>query len=465
MRFNPEELKDIQILRPAAEGNCVATTPSGVVFVNFAAPGDVADLKIIRKEKKARFASIATLKEASEDRVNPFCQHFGTCGGCKWQHVTYEAQLRYKEKQVTDNLQRIGKIELPAISPIVGSLQTVEYRNRLDFGFSHQRYLHEYEMGNPAFNGSPGLGFHVPGRFDKVLDIDRCHLQHDISNQIRNETRRYAVEHNLSFYNLREHTGFLRSLIIRNSTLGDWMIILAATEENPELFALLEHLVHRFPMISSAMYVINTKLNETIFDLDVKVYSGKDHLREKLGNLLFKIGPKSFFQTSSGQAEKLYEITRDFASLTGKENVYDLYTGTGSIALFLAAGAKHVSGIEYVQQAIADAHENAKLNNIRNVSFFAGDMIQVLNENFISSQGRPDVIITDPPRAGMHPGVVQAIGDIRAPRVVYVSCNPATQARDLAMLDAIYRVEKVQPVDMFPHTHHVENVVLLNLRA
>lgn len=463
MRFSPEELQDVPILRSGAEGHCIASTDKGVVFVHFAAPGDVADLKIVRKEKKARFAKITKLKQASPDRAEPFCQHFGTCGGCKWQHVTYEAQLSYKARQVKDNLERIGKIALPPINPIIGSGETVEYRNRLDFGFSHQRYLLDHEIGK-INEAQPGLGFHVPGRFDKILDIKKCHLQDDLSNQIRLETRRYAIEHGLPFYNLREHSGFLRSLIIRNSTLGEWMILVAATEEGPELMKLMQHLVDTFPQITSAMYVINTKLNETIFDLEVKLFKGKDHMLEQLEDLVFKIGPKSFFQTSSKQAERLYAVTREFAGLRGGENVYDLYTGTGSIALYLARQAAHVSGIEYVQQAIDDAHENARLNEIGNVSFFAGDIKEVLNPEFVNMQGQPDVIITDPPRAGMHPDVVEAMGRLLASRIVYVSCNPATQARDLAMLDSLYSVEKVQPVDMFPHTHHVENVALLNLR-
>jgi 23S rRNA (uracil1939-C5)-methyltransferase len=463
--MKPLRFEKLTVEKAVAEGHCLAYAGGKTIFVSHAAPGDVADIRIIKKQKGSLFGKIENLHVPGPDRVEPRCEHSGICGGCKWQQVSYEAQKKHKQQQVKESFERIGHLDFPEILPLRGSSQIFEYRNRLDFGFSHQRFLLPEEMNTDERPQLPGVGFHVPGRFDKVLDIRKCHLQEDLCNSIRLAAKDFALANAMDFYDLKNHTGLMRSLIIRNSTLGEWMVIVAFAYADEKNSALLAHLSERFPQITSLMYVINPKKNETIYDLDIHCFKGKDHLLEKLGSCTFKIGPKSFFQTNSRQAATLYEITKNFAGLTGKELVYDLYTGTGSIALYLADKAEKVVGVEYVEQAIDDARENAALNHIQHVKFFAGDMKEVLNHEFIAREGRPDVIITDPPRAGMHEDVVRTIAGIRAKRIVYVSCNPATQARDLALLKDLYRIEKVQPVDMFPHTHHVENVVLLTLKS
>ena len=392
------------------------------------------------------------------------------CGGCKWQILPYEEQIKYKQKQVTDNLKRIGKIELPEISPILGSKKTQCYRNKLEFTFSNKRWLTQQEVAEDVkYDQMNAVGFHIPNAFDKVLAIEKCWLQDDISNRIRNAARDYAYEHNYSFQNLRTHEGMLRNIIVRTSTTGELMVIVVChieRDEEMDLFkALLQHLADKFPEITSLLYIINNKVNDTITDLDVHVFRGNDHIFEEMEGLRFKVGPKSFYQTNSEQAYELYKVARNFAGLTGNELVYDLYTGTGTIANFVSRQARQVIGIEYVPEAIEDAKVNSQINGITNTLFFAGDMKDMLTQDFINQYGRPDVIITDPPRAGMHQDVIDVILFAEPKRIVYVSCNPATQARDLQLLDVKYRVTAVQPVDMFPHTHHVENVVLLEIKS
>ena len=454
----------------AAEGKAIAKVNDLVIFVPYVVPGDVVDLQI--KRKKHHYAEAVAVKfhEYSRERAVPFCQHYGVCGGCKWQVLPYSEQIKYKQKQVTDNLTRIGKIELPEISPILGSEKTQFYRNKLEYTFSNKRWLTEEEIKqNVVYEQMNAVGFYIPNAFDKVLAIEKCWLQDDISNRIRNTVRDYAYEHNYSFINLRTQEGMLRNMIIRTSTTGELMVILIAKiEEEVEelrLFKqLLQYVADTFPEITSLLYIINNKRNDTITDLDVYTFKGKDHIFEEMEGLRFKIGPKSFYQTNSEQAYNLYKIARNFAGLTGKELVYDLYTGTGTIANFVSKQARQVIGIEYVPEAIEDAKVNAEINGIKNTLFFAGDMKDMLTQDFINQYGRPDVIITDPPRAGMHQDVVDVILFAEPKRIVYVSCNPATQARDLQLLDVKYKVKAIQPVDMFPHTHHVENVVLLELR-
>ena len=454
----------------AAEGKAIAKVNDLVIFVPYVVPGDVVDLQI--KRKKHHYAEAVAVKfhEYSRERAVPFCQHYGVCGGCKWQVLPYSEQIKYKQKQVTDNLTRIGKIEFPEISPILGSEKTQFYRNKLEYTFSNKRWLTEEEIKqNVVYEQMNAVGFHIPNAFDKVLAIEKCWLQDDISNRIRNTVRDYAYEHNYSFINLRTQEGMLRNMIIRTSTTGELMVILIAKiEEEVEelrLFKqLLQYVADTFPEITSLLYIINNKRNDTITDLDVYTFKGKDHIFEEMEGLRFKIGPKSFYQTNSEQAYNLYKIARNFAGLTGKELVYDLYTGTGTIANFVSKQARQVIGIEYVPEAIEDAKVNAEINGIKNTLFFAGDMKDMLTQDFINQYGRPDVIITDPPRAGMHQDVVDVILFAEPKRIVYVSCNPATQARDLQLLDVKYKVKAIQPVDMFPHTHHVENVVLLELR-
>lgn len=455
----------VRIEKAVAEGQCLAHSKGKTLLVSHAAPGDLADIRIIKKKKGILFGKIENLHEKGPDRVEPTCQHFGVCGGCKWQHVSYEAQLRYKAQQVQENFDKIGHLEYPGLMPIKGCEESYHYRNRLDFGFTSQRFLLESEMQDKPVDNLEGLGFHVPGRFDKILDIDTCYLQDERMNDIRLFAKAKALELGFTFYDLRNHGGVMRSLIIRNTTLGEWMVIVAFGEDNPLIHSYLQSLADQFPFLNSILYAINTKKNDTLYDQDILCFKGKDHVMEKIGSLEFKIGPKSFFQTNSKQAEVLYQITKDFAGLSGKELVYDLYTGTGSIALFVADQAAKVVGIEYVEMAIEDAKLNALHNGVENTSFYAGDMKDLLNDEFIAQEGRPDLIITDPPRAGMHQDVVDMLLKIKAPKIVYVSCNPATQARDLALMKDVYRIEKVQPVDMFPNTHHVENVVLLTLRA
>ena len=463
-------LEKVTITDVAAEGKALAKVNDLVVFVPYVVPGDVVDLQVKRKKNHYAEAVAVKFHEYSPVRAVPFCQHYGVCGGCKWQCLPYTEQIKYKQKQVTDNLTRIGKIELPEISPIMGSEKTEFYRNKLEFTFSNKRWLTEEEVKEDVkYDQMNAVGFHIPGAFDKVLAIDKCWLQDDISNQIRNAIRDYAYEHNYSFINLRTQEGMLRNMIIRTSTTGELMVILIAKiEEEVEelrLFKqLLQYVADTFPEITSLLYIINNKRNDTITDLDVYTFKGKDHIFEEMEGLRFKIGPKSFYQTNSEQAYNLYKIARNFAGLTGKELVYDLYTGTGTIANFVSKQARQVIGIEYVPEAIEDAKVNAEINGIKNTLFFAGDMKDMLTQDFINQYGRPDVIITDPPRAGMHQDVVDVILFAEPKRIVYVSCNPATQARDLQLLDVKYKVKAIQPVDMFPHTHHVENVVLLELR-
>lgn len=458
-------IEQVTIEKAVAEGHCLVHVNNKPVFVQHAAPGDVADLVVIGKKKGVKFAKIEHLHVEGADRTTPRCEHYGLCGGCKWQHMNYDAQLAFKFNQVKEAFERIGQLSIKEIKPILGSEYIFEYRNRLDFGFSHQRYLETHEMSKVHDAASlAGVGFHVPGRFDKILDVKTCHLQADLQNEIRRFCKAKALELDMPFYNLRNHEGLMRSLLVRNSTLGEWMVVVVFAYEDERNLRLMQMLADQFQQITSLQYVINQKKNETLFDQDFHCFKGKDHLLEQLGELVFKIGPKSFFQTNSKQAEVLYKVTKDFAGLSGNEVVYDLYTGTGSIALFVSDGASKVVGVEYVAQAVEDAYANAKLNDISHVSFFAGDMKEVLNDEFIALHGKPDVIITDPPRAGMHEDVVNKMLEIGAQKVVYVSCNPATQARDLKLLCTKYQITAIQPVDMFPHTHHVENVVLLTLK-
>ena len=462
-------LEKVTITDVAAEGKAIAKVDDLVVFVPYLVPGEGLDFPVKRKKKKYAEAEAVKFHELSPVRAVPFCQHYGVCGGCKWQVLPYAEQIKYKQKQVEDNLRRIGKIELPEISPILGSAKTEFYRNKLEFTFSNKRWLTAEEVKQDVkYDQMNAVGFHIPGAFDKVLAIEKCWLQDDISNRIRNTIRDYAYEHNYSFINLRSQEGMLRNMIVRTSSTGELMVILICkiTEEHEmDLFKqLLQYVADQFPEITSLLYIINNKCNDTINDLDVHVFRGNDHIFEEMEGLRFKVGPKSFYQTNSEQTYNLYKVARDFAGLTGDELVYDLYTGTGTIANFVSRQARKVIGIEYVPEAIEDAKVNAEINGIENTLFFAGDMKDILTQDFINQYGRPDVIITDPPRAGMHQDVVDVILFAEPKRIVYVSCNPATQARDLQLLDVKYRVKAVQPVDMFPHTHHVENVVLLELK-
>ncbi|MBQ8152087.1 MAG: 23S rRNA (uracil(1939)-C(5))-methyltransferase RlmD [Prevotella sp.] len=458
-------LENITITDFAAEGKALARVDDMVVFVPWAVPGDVCDLQVRRKKHSFMEAEIVRLHIPSPIRVQPFCEHFGTCGGCKWQQLPYEEQLKMKQQQVFDQLTRIGKVELPEFRPILGSVKTKEYRNKLDFGCSNRRYLTSEEIASGREFARDAIGFHITGAFDKILPIEKCWLMDDLHNQIRNEVRDYAIGHGLTFFDLRQQVGLLRDVIIRNSNTGEWLVIIQFhyDEEGDEQRAkgLLQHLADKFPQITALMYLNNQKCNDTIGDQDILTFKGNDHIYETMEDLRFKVGPKSFYQTNTEQAYHLYSVAREFAGLTGEELVYDLYTGTGTIANFVAKKARKVIGIEYVPEAIEDAKINSQENHIDNTLFFAGDMKDILTDAFIAEHGRPDVIITDPPRAGMHPDVVKTILRAAPQRIVYVSCNPATQARDLQDLDADYKVEAVQPVDMFPHTPHVENVVLL----
>jgi 23S rRNA (uracil1939-C5)-methyltransferase len=459
-------LPNITITDIAAEGKAIAKVNDVVVFVPFVVPGDVVDLQVTRKKSHFMEARAIHFHSYSDKRTDAVCEHYGICGGCKWQILPYSEQIRYKQKQVVDNLTRIGKIELPEVSPILGSTRTEFYRNKLEFTFSNKRWRTNEEIAEgKVFDTMNAVGFHIPGQFDKVLDINKCWLQTEDSNEIRNEVRRYALENELTFFDLRNQEGFLRTLMIRTTSTGELMVIMIFFHEDKETQeALLQHIANKFPQITSLLYIINSKANDTITDQDVLVFKGNECIFEEMEGLKFKIGPKSFYQTNSEQAYELYKIARNFAGLTGNELVYDLYTGTGTIANFVAHQARQVIGIEYVPEAIEDAVINSKLNNINNTLFYAGDMKDILNAAFIEKHGKPDVIITDPPRAGMHDDVIDAILFAAPKRIVYVSCNPATQARDLSLLDAKYKVTAVQPVDMFPHTHHVENIVLLELK-
>lgn len=462
-------LEKVTITDVAAEGKALAKVNDLVIFVPYVVPGDVVDLQIKRKKNHYAEAVAVKFHEYSPERAEPFCQHYGVCGGCKWQCLSYENQIKYKQKQVFDNLTRIGKVELPEFMPILGSEKTRFYRNKLEFTFSNKRWLTEEEVKEDVkYDQMNAVGFHIPGAFDKVLAIEKCWLQDDISNQIRNAIRDYAYAHELEFFNLRTQEGMLRNMMVRTSSTGELMVLLQCKIVNDTQLAqmkeLLQYVGDTFPQITSLLYVINNKCNDTIGDLDVEVFKGNDHIYEEMEGLRFKVGPKSFYQTNSEQAYNLYKVARDFAGLTGNELVYDLYTGTGTIANFVARRARKVVGIEYVPEAIEDAKVNSQINGIENTLFYAGDMKDILTQDFINEHGRPDVIITDPPRAGMHNDVIDVLLFAEPRRIVYVSCNPATQARDLQLLDAKYKVAAVQPVDMFPHTHHVENVVLLEKR-
>lgn len=456
-------LENIEIIKIAAEGKSIAYVDDKVLFVPNTIPGDIVDVQVTRKRKNFLEGFVTRIHHWSDLRIAPSCPHFGICGGCKWQNLPYGKQLEFKQQEIIDNLQRIGKIKLQQVFPILGSERQFYYRNKLEYTFSSKRFLTREEIGQEAdIERTPAVGFHVPGLFDKVVDIHDCHLQDSPSNEIRNFIRDYALAHQLSFYNIREQHGFLRTLIIRTASTGEIMVIIAfGHEETRARKGLLEALKIQFPGITSLMYVINEKLNDNLTDQEILCYTGRDHIFEEMEGLKFKIGPKSFYQTNSGQAYHLYKKTRELAGLTGKETVYDLYTGTGTIANFVARQAQQVIGIEYVPEAIEDAKVNSAINGIGNTLFYAGDMKEVLNTDFIAQHGKPDVIITDPPRAGMHPDVVQTILNAAPERIVYVSCNSATQARDLQLMDTAYEVVAVQPVDMFPHTHHVENIVLL----
>jgi 23S rRNA (uracil1939-C5)-methyltransferase len=456
-------LEKVKITDIGAEGNALARVDNLVVFVPMLIPGDVVDIQVVRKRKKYLEGRVVRFHDYSSDRIEPRCSHFGVCGGCKWQHLPYNLQLRYKEKQVKDNLWRIGKIEPPEINPIIGSSETFLYRNKLEYTFSDKRWLtkEEVESGN-TFKKEDALGFHIPGLFDKVLDIKECHLQPEPSNSIKNAVRKYAIINNLVFFNLREQKGFLRNLVIRNNLEGKVMVIVVFFHEDVmKREGLLNFLVSEFPQITSLMYVINSKRNDSLNDQKPIQYNGSAYIIEKMDGLEFRIGPKSFYQTNTSQALELYRIVKDFAGLSGKEIVYDLYTGTGTIANYIARYTKKVFGIEYVEEAVQDAQINSEINGIRNAFFFAGDIKDLLTEQFLVVNGKPDVIITDPPRAGMHDNVVLMIAKASPDKIVYVSCNPSTQARDILLLSEGYDVVRVQPVDMFPHTHHVENVVLL----
>ncbi|MBK0368867.1 23S rRNA (uracil(1939)-C(5))-methyltransferase RlmD [Flavobacterium agrisoli] len=457
----------IEVLDAGAKGVSVAKAPDGkVVFIPNVVPGDVVDIQTLKKRKAYYEGKAVKFHELSKHRVEPICQHFGVCGGCKWQNMNYDQQLFYKHNEVKNHLQRIGKIELPEFEPILGSEKQFFYRNKMEFSFSNSRWLTEKEIKNDVeFDNKNALGFHIPRMWDKILDIEKCYLQEDPSNAIRNEVRDFANEHQLAFFNPRAHEGLLRTLMIRTASTGEIMVLVQFFEDNQEeRELLLNHLSNKFPEITSLQYVVNNKANDTIYDQDIVLFKGRHYILEEMEGLKFSINAKSFYQTNSNQAYELYKITRDFAGLTGNETVYDLYTGTGTIAQFVSKKAKKVIGVESVPDAILDAKANAERNNITNCDFFVGDMKVVFNDAFIAQNGQPDVIITDPPRDGMHKDVVEQIMKIAPKKVVYVSCNSATQARDLALMDEKYKVTRVRPVDMFPQTHHVENVVLLELK-
>ncbi len=459
--------ENITVLDAGAKGVSVAKAPEGqVIFIPNVVPGDVVDVQTLKKRKAYFEGKAIKFHSYSEHRVEPVCQHFGACGGCKWQNMNYDRQLFYKNQEVFNNLKRIGKIELPDFEPILGSAKQFFYRNKMEFGFSDTRWMTDAEIQSGVeFDNKNALGFHIPRMWDKILDIEKCHLQEDPSNAIRNEIKRFATENNITFFNARSHEGLLRTLMLRTASTGEIMVLIQFyREDKAQRELLLNHIAEQFPQITSLQYVINGKANDTLYDQDIKLYKGRDYILEEMEGLHFSINAKSFYQTNSDQAYELYKITREFAGLTGDEVVYDLYTGTGTIAQFVSKQAKKVIGVEAVPEAIADAKENAKRNSITNCEFYVGDMKNVFNDEFIAQHGQPDVIITDPPRDGMHKDVVEQLLKIGAQRIVYVSCNSATQARDLALMDEQYKVTRVRPVDMFPQTHHVENVVLLEKR-
>jgi 23S rRNA (uracil1939-C5)-methyltransferase len=460
--------RSVEVLDAGARGISVGKTPEGqVILIPNVVPGDVVDVQTFNKKKSYYEGKPIHFHQYSTDRTEPVCDHFGVCGGCKWQNMTYEKQLFFKEKEVYNNLKRIGKIELPDFEPIFGSENTFFYRNKMEFSFSDSRWLTQEEIQKDKQVGDKNaLGFHIPGMWDKILDINTCHLQDDLSNEIRNEIRRFAIQERIPFYNARTQQGLLRTLMIRNTSLNEWMVLIQFFYDDRELIEkLMFHIAKTFPQITSLLYVINEKGNDTLYDREINCFSGRPYIVEEMEGLQFMINAKSFYQTNGAQAYELYKITRDFADLKGDEIVYDLYTGTGTIAQFVSKKAKKVVGIEAVSEAIEDAKVNAVNNSIENCTFFAGDMKKVLTDDFIATHGQPDVIITDPPREGMHKEVVEQILKVAPQKVVYVSCNSATQARDLALMDEIYTVTRVRPVDMFPQTHHVENVVLLEKRT
>lgn len=473
-------MEDLLVSGYAAEGKAMAKIDGKVIFISGAVPGDVADVMLVKNKKDWAEGRVIQIKKLSEERVLPFCKHFGVCGGCKWQMLPYQKQLQYKQQEVEQNLRRIGKLDLPVMLPIMGGEQTTHYRNKLEFTFSNKRYLLPEEISSeeknissdtaagqaPLSAGAQGaLGFHAPRIFDKIIDIEECYLMHEVNNRIRYTIRAFALEQNFSFYDIRQHTGWLRNVIIRQCTTGELMVNICLNhDEESDRKMLFDHLLQQVPEITTLLYTINSKWNDSIYDLTPQVYSGKGYATERLEDFEFKISPKSFFQTNTKQAETLYRITRDFAGLTGNEIVYDLYCGTGSIGIFVSKLAKKIIGVEVIEDAIADAKENAALNNISHAEFFAGDVIKICNAEFFEKHGRADVVITDPPRAGMHEKLVNKLLEMASPKIVYVSCNTATQARDLGLLSEKYSIEKIQPVDMFPHTHHIECVVLLKLK-
>lgn len=455
--------ENVEIIDAGSEGKAVGRVNEKVVFVLYAVPGDVVDIQITKKRKSYYEGKIVRFQSKSERHITPFCEHFGVCGGCKWQHMSYDDQLFYKQKQVTDNLERIGKIDTSSIRPIIPSEKDRYYRNKLEFSFADKRWIDPDEPIIPNDSRENlGLGFHIPRIFDKVVDVNHCYLMEEPANKIRLEVKRYTAEHGYTYYNPRNWTGFLRNLVIRKTNTGDVLVNLVVLEDDKEqIYPLLDHLEAKFPEISSLFYTVNPKKNDSLTDLEATHYKGKDHIIEKMEDLYFKIGPLSFYQTNSQQAYQLYKVAREFAAFRGDETVYDLYTGTGTIANFVAKNVKRVVGIEYVEGAVIDARENARLNNIDNTGFVSGDMMKIFDEEFVAYHGRPDVVITDPPRAGMHANVIEQLRKLLPNRIVYVSCNAATQARDVNMLLDLYEVKAIQPVDMFPQTHHVENVMLL----
>ena len=464
-KSNNQFFEDVTIIDIAEEGKGVGKADDFVLFVEKAVPGDIADVQVYRSKKNFGEAKIVTLKQASAYRTEPFCEHFGTCGGCKWQHMTYESQLQFKQKTVADALTRLAKIDVSGILPIIASPADRYYRNKLEFTFSNKRWLYDGENRDDEALDMNALGFHIPGRFDKILDVHHCYLQADPSNDIRNRVDVFAKQNGITYYDLRAHTGAVRNLVIRTSSTGELMVIVVfAYPAESDVDKLMGFVEAGFPQITSLLYIINEQKNDTIFDQEVIAWNGPEYIHEEMNGIRFRIGPKSFYQTNSIQALRLYEIARDFADFKGDELVYDLYTGAGTIANFVAAHVREVVGVEYVPSAIEDAKINSAINNITNTKFYAGDMKDVLSAGFVAEHGKPDVIITDPPRAGMHPDVVARLMEIEAPKIVYVSCNAATQARDLLVLKEKYDTVKIQPVDMFPHTQHVENVVLLVMK-
>ncbi len=460
-----ELVEELEVVGVSADGNAVAKKEGAVIFLRGVVPGDIVEARVLKKKKNAFLGRVEKITSKSENRAEPFCSHFGLCGGCKWQNMSYESQLIHKQQHVEDNLRKISGLELPETSQIIGSEKTQFYRNKLEFTFSDNRWLTNEEIESGTDLNRVGLGFHIPKMFDKILDIEKCYLQEDPSNQIRDKVKEIALRNNFGFYNIREHKGFLRNLIIRITSIGEVMVILQVAEDDQEAITkILEEVKTHFSEVKSLMYVINQKKNDTFYDLPVTLFHGKGYISEKMGDLTFKIGPKSFYQTNSLQAKVLYDLVVDFADFQGHETVYDLYTGTGTIANYVAGKVTKVIGVESVPEAVEDAQVNSHVNKVKNTEFYAGDMKDMLSEEFVGKHGKPDIIITDPPRVGMHKNVVERLLDLEAHKIVYVSCNPATQARDLELLSSKYKVIRIQPVDMFPQTHHVECIVLLKLK-